>query len=259
MAGDGRNALRPFPVFAQAFDEVDAMLDGHLRSRLRDVMWGDDAELLDNTEFRSAVNICCRSGISSVAAAWGVVPDMVLGHSVGEITAAYVAGVLSLADAAHIIVGRGRLMASLPAGGVMVAVAGERKRGGSIAYRRSGDCGDQRPECGRDFRCRSPGGRAGGSVGATGQTGTPVDGLARRSFGADRPNADQFSQLVTELTPGRPRIGWCPAFWAVGRAWIWDGAYWVEHVRQPVRFVDGVRRRSRWGPGSLSKLAPRSG
>ena len=132
-------------MFAQAFDEAAAALDGHLRLPLRDVMWGDDAELLDNTEFAQPALFAVEVALAALLQHWGVVPDMVMGHSVGEITAAYVAGVLSLEDAATASWRRGRLMAGLPAGGVMVAVAASEAEVAPLLTEGVSDCGGQWP------------------------------------------------------------------------------------------------------------------
>ena len=113
---------------------------------MREVMWGSDAELLAEHGVCPAGTVCHRGGVGGVVASLGNEPDLVMGHSVGEITAAHVAGVLSLDDAAQLVAARGRLMAALPAGGVMVAVGRRRGRGGAVAHRRCRDCGGQWPE-----------------------------------------------------------------------------------------------------------------
>ena len=124
--GMGQQLYGRFPAFARAFDEAAAALDGQLRRPLKQVVWDTDPEALEDTEFAQPALFAVEVGLASLWRSWGVTPDVVLGHSVGEITAAHVAGVLSLADAATIVAARGRLMAQLPAGGVMVAVtAGE--------------------------------------------------------------------------------------------------------------------------------------
>ena len=120
--------LLEHPSFREAFERVAALLDPQLDQPLRDLLTpcsGDEAQAagrLNQTGATQPALFALGYALSQLWSSWGVRPDLLMGHSIGEVLAAHLAGVFSLEDACRLVAARGRLMQALPAAGGMAAL-----------------------------------------------------------------------------------------------------------------------------------------
>ncbi|MFJ9697898.1 SDR family NAD(P)-dependent oxidoreductase, partial [Kitasatospora sp. NPDC101183] len=119
-AGAGRELYSAFPAYARAIDELTDAFRPHLYHPLRDILAGP--ELLDRTRYAQPAVFALGTALTRLLASYGIHPAGVVGHSIGALTAAHTAGILSLDDAAALVAARGRLMQEAPSSGVMTAV-----------------------------------------------------------------------------------------------------------------------------------------
>lgn len=258
--GMGSELYAAYPVFAEALDAVVDELDRHLRYPLRDVIWGHDQDLLNTTEFAQPALFAVEVALYRLLMSWGVRPGLVLGHSVGELAAAHVAGALCLPDAAMLMAARGRLMQALPAGGAMFAV---QAREDEVA-----------PMLGHDVSIAAVNGPA--SVVISGAHDA-VSAIADRLRGQGRrvhrlavshafhsalmePMIAEFTAVAAELSVGLPTI---PVISNVTGQLVADdfasADYWARHIRAVVRFGDSVRSAHCAGASRFIEVGPGGG
>ena len=264
--GMARELFDAEPVFADTVKRCAEAVDGTLSRPLLEVLFATDRDAsaeagnaLRHTSFAQPALFAVEMGLARLWQSWGVEPDVVLGHSVGQYAAACVAGVLSLEDGARLMAERGRLFGSLPDGGRMVAVFADAKYVEEIAneFPRVSVAAYNGP----NTVLSGPGEDLEQIVARGGSDGIRCSWLeTSHAFHSEllEPVLGEFESYAARLkfaVPTMPLV--CNRTGTVLRAETpLDAQYWRRHSRQPVQFAESVRTVAALGCSVLMEIGP---
>ena len=246
------------PVFAGVFDRVCALLEAELAEPVTDVVLGrGGAGRADQTLFAQAGLFAVQAGLVAVLARAGIVPEAVAGHSVGEVAAAYAAGVLSLEDACALVAARARLMQGLPGGGAMCAIAApEAEVAGALAdvtgVSVAAVNGPESVVISGDAEAVAQ--VAAGFAGRGVRTRELRVSHAFHSARMD-PVLDELAAAAGRLDHRAPQVPWAGALTGELVAACGPG-YWVRQAREAVRFANAVAVMAGQGVTTFLEIGP---
>lgn len=259
-AGMGAELYRHEPIFRDTIDRCAEGLRDRLQQPLTDVLFGQDAALIDETAYTQPALFALQAALVELWRSWGIVPDVVLGHSVGEFAAAYCADVYSLEQALGLIADRARLMQSLPRDGAMASVCAD---GTAVAAA-------IRHANGKDIAIAAVNGPqstvVSGDRAAVKAVAAHFESAGTRcqmltvshAFHSPlmQPAVDAFSRVAAALQGRPPNIPWISTVTAAPVTTAPDARYWCDHALNAVRFAEGMRALGEAGATDLVEIGP---
>jgi candicidin polyketide synthase FscE len=263
-AGAGRDLYEQSAPFRAELDDVLAHFDGPNGAAIREAMFAregsPEALLLDRTEYAQPALFALQVALLRLLERWGVAPDILMGHSVGEIAVAHAAGVLSLRDACTLVAARGRLMQALPEGGAMYAVEADEME---IAEDLSAECGVSLAAVNGERSLVLSGDVT--TVAAIAEDLATRGRRTRRlhvshAFHSARmaPMLEEFERVIggLSLQPSRRAIVSTLTGDLVEPGALADAEYWKRHARETVRFYPAVMRAKSLGASTYLEIGP---
>jgi acyl transferase domain-containing protein/NAD(P)-dependent dehydrogenase (short-subunit alcohol dehydrogenase family)/dienelactone hydrolase len=258
----GRRLYELHPVFRNAINRCDEILGSELDRSLRDLLWGAGTDLLSETRYTQPALFAFEYALANLWQSWGVSPNFVIGHSVGEYSAACMAGIFSVEDGLRLTAARGRLMQALPPGGAMAALSAPR----DLVATAIGAMTDRVSIAAINSPTQTV---------ISGVREALLDVCTRISTDHSitdcrlldvshafhsplmRPMLDAFRKVVQSVSFSRPSLGFVSTL--TGRladAEVCTTDYWVDHVLAPVDFMAGIAALASHDVGVALEIGP---